>query len=119
MFVPLYIHTMNFAEFVKSLPKQDNKAINSFIDFVKKDKHFPATNEPAKLSIYLYKLLNIEQTTAFQKLLLFYGSMPYNQLPKKCHHSQEMMLMAVNIIVSLQNFDEDYPYNRSKSRKRK
>jgi hypothetical protein len=102
---------MNFTDFVRSLPKQDDKAINKFISFVKKDVNFPATSEPSKLAIYLYKQLDTEQTLAFQKLLLFYGSMPYNQLPKKCHHSQDIMLMAVNIIVSLQNFDEDYPFN--------
>lgn len=101
---------MNFPAFVKSLPKQKDRAINSFIAFVKKDAHFPATSEPCKLAIYLYKQLTIEQTTAFQKLLLFYGSMPYNQLPAKCQ-DHEMMLMAVNIIVGLQNFDADYPYN--------
>ena len=102
---------MNFPDFVKSLPKQEDKAANSFIDLVKNDPNFPNTSEPSKLAIYLYQRLNIEQTTAFQKLLLFYGSMPFNQLPKKCQHREDTMLMAVNIIVALQNFDEDYPYN--------
>ena len=102
---------MNFKDFIQSLPKQDDKVINNFIDLVKNDPTFPNISEPSKLAIYLYKHLNIEQTTAFQKLLLFYSSMPFNQLPKKCHQREDMMLMAVNIIVALQNFDEDYPYN--------
>jgi hypothetical protein len=101
---------MNFAEFVKSLPKQKNKTLNSFIAFVKKDEHFPASSEPTKLALYLYKQLNPELTTGFQKLLLFYSMAPYNQLPKKCE-DHEMMLMAVNIIVGLQNFDTDYPFD--------
>ena len=102
---------MNFKDFIQSLPKQDDKVINNFIDLVKNDANSPSGSEPSKLAIYLYQLLNIEQTTAFQKLLLLYGSMPFNQLPKRYHHNQGMSIMAVNIIVALQNFDEDYPYN--------
>ena len=101
---------MNFAEFVKSLPRQKDKDIDRFIALVEKDADFPTTSEPSKLAIYLYKKLNSKQTATFQKLLLFYGSMPFNQLPEICQ-DHEMMLMAVNLIVGLQNFDNDYPYN--------
>jgi hypothetical protein len=101
---------MHFSRFVASMPKQNDEHINYVISLIKKDTNFPLTSEPTKLAIYLYRLLNHKQTTAFQQLLFMYSTVPGNLLPKKCLLNQNIMLDAINIIVSLQNFDMDYAY---------
>jgi hypothetical protein len=42
---------------------------------------------------------------------MIYSKMPDNELPKRFFGRQDMPLMAINIIVSLQNFDSEYPWN--------
>jgi hypothetical protein len=102
---------MNFIDFLKSFPPQGDKRLQSFIDFAKNDKTFPRTSDPSKLAIYLYKTLDPPATLAFQNCLMIYSKTPDNELPKRFFGREDMALMAINIIVSLQNFDSEYPWN--------
>ncbi|MEW6470422.1 MAG: hypothetical protein AB1458_16030 [Bacteroidota bacterium] len=102
---------MNFIDFLKTFPPQGDKRLQSFIDFAKKDKDFPTSSDPSKLAIYLYRKLDPTQTLAFQNCLMIYSKMPDNELPKRFFGREDMPLMAVNIIVALQNFDSDYSWN--------
>ncbi len=102
---------MNFIDFIRTFPPQGDKRLQSFIDLAKNDMDFPPTSDPSKLAIYLYKKLNPVQTTAFQNCLMIYSKLPDNELPKRFFGRADMPLMAINIIVSLQNFDSEYPWN--------
>jgi hypothetical protein len=101
---------MNFVDFVRSIPAQEDQRLMAFVSFVKQDKNFPQTNDPAKLAIYLYLKLDHGMTTTFQNCLMLYSKIPNNKLPKRFFGRADMPLMAINLIVSLQNFDSDYPW---------
>lgn len=101
---------MNFIDFVKALPPQPDKRVSSFVEYAKKDKNFPLTSDPAKLAVYLYMKLNYPQTYGFQNCLMIYSHTPGNELPKRFFEREDMALMAINIIISLQNFDSDYKW---------
>jgi len=72
-----------FYDFVRTLPKQQDKGINNFIDFVKADKNFPTVNDPAILAIHLYLHLDPVTTTGFQKCMMNIPSNAPQSLSKK------------------------------------
>lgn len=103
---------MHFYKFIQSLPTQQDEHINKLITWIKNDNTFPKnTSDPSTLAIYLYLHLNIEQTTAYQKLLMLYQqTIPNHKLPPKTTARNDMFLEALNLIVYLQNNDSNYKY---------
>ena len=81
--------------------------------WIKNDTTFPKnTSDPSILAIYLYLHLNIEQTTAYQKLLILYQSTtPKHKLPERTTAHDDMFNDALNLIVYLQNNDSNYKYH--------
>lgn len=102
---------MSFKEFILAMPSDSDPRLVKFREFVKEDKNFPSTSDPSKLAIYLYLKLDPTLTLAYQNCLMIYSKMPNNKLPKRFFAREDMALMAINIIVSLQNFDSDYKWN--------
>lgn len=103
---------MHFVEFVRSLPKGQDKRVQGFKDFVNGDKDFPLTSDPSKLSIYLYQKLDEDLTRGFQFCLMMYSKMSGNKLPKMCFGREDMMMHALNLIITLQNYDSDYKHRK-------
>jgi len=94
---------MKFISFINQLPKQDDPAINEFIELAKQDDTFPDTDDVDILAEYLYLNLNHRLTTAFQKTLMlwFYVRNNYKQ-------PDDNALDKINRIVALQNNDPNY-----------
>lgn len=97
---------MRFIEFIKKLPKQDDKATNSFLSWAKAQTNFPSGSDPHAIAEELYKKLDHQKTLGFQKCLMIYFSMPNNELPKDLAGNQEKMLQAINYIIDLQESDK-------------
>jgi len=100
-----------FIDFVRVLPEQEDKGIKRFIGFAKETKNFRLTSDPKKLAEYLYKKLDPETTTGFQKTFLMFAELaPKNDIPKQYLKDQAAMLEGVNHILTLQNNDPNYPF---------
>ena len=92
---------MQFIDFLKLLPVQNDDAINSFLTWAKMQKDFPKYSDPHKLAESIYNKLNHKMTTGFQKCLMIYSSTPENEIPKSLITNQQNMLTAINHIVTL------------------
>lgn len=104
---------MHFYEFIKTLPKQPDAFVNDVVTLIKNDDKFPAhTSDPSQLAMYLYLKLNHKQTSAFQKLLMLYQTtVRTHRFPDRTTARPDMLLDALNLIVSLQNHDSHYPFH--------
>ena len=99
---------MTFTEFLKRIPAQTDKGVNSFLSWAKMQTDFPGTSDPNELAKALYNHLNHKMTGGFQKCLMIYSSIPNNEIPKSLLKDQPKMLRALNHIVELQHGDKNY-----------
>ncbi len=99
---------MAFFDFISSLPKQDDKHVNAFIDFAKKNTELVQGKDFDKMAKGLYKLLDPDLTSAYQKLLMFYISFGKGGDLKHLANDQMKSLDLINTIIELQNNDPAY-----------
>jgi|GEM_PF-744967 hypothetical protein len=94
---------MEFIEFVKTLPKQEDKRTNEFVHWASQQKDFPDSSHPVILAQYLYDKLDWDMAHTYQKLYVFYEKViPNNRVPRN-YKGQEKLMEAINIIVDLKN----------------
>ena len=94
---------MEFISFLKTLPKQDDKHVNAFLEWALNHKYIPSSSDPSILAKYLYDKLDWDLTHAFQKLFVVYEKTdPDNAIPAQ-YKGHGNLLHAINIIVILKN----------------
>ncbi|MCP4121760.1 MAG: hypothetical protein GY751_08395 [Bacteroidetes bacterium] len=95
---------MNYYDFIRDLPTQEDDNLNQVIDIILKDTSFPKTDDLEKLAEHLYLKLNPDLTTAFQRsLMLWQFALNDYKQPQDVG-----LLNQINYIVDLQNNDPDY-----------
>lgn len=92
---------MNFKTFIQEQvgPDQDDPFVNQVILLIQKDVNFPATADIKLLAQYLYKTLDHKQTTAFQKLIMFWKFSENNYRQP----TEPNLLNEINYIIDLQD----------------
>jgi len=101
---------MDFLSFLCLTKKQDDKDLSSFIDAIKKIEGIPHSSDPRLLGRFLYRKLNRQQTSGFQKWFLFYKSFDKkNEIPEDIK-DEVAFLQAISLIELLQNSDPDYKW---------
>lgn len=92
---------MNFKTFIQEQieANQDDPFANQVILIIRKDVNFPATSDIKVLAKYLYKTLDHKQTTAFQKLIMFWKFAENNYRQP----TDPNLLKEINYIIDLQD----------------
>ena len=99
---------MDFISFLCYTARQADKDLSSFIDAIKKIEGIPHSSDPRLLGRFLYRKLNRQQTSRFQKWFLFYKSFDKeNEIPEDIR-DDVAFLQAISLIILLQNSDPDY-----------
>ena len=99
---------MNFISFLALTYKQDDCDMSSFINVIKKLEGVPASSDPRLLGRFLYRKLNKQQTSGFQKWFLLYKAYDKeNEIPIDIME-EVAFLQAIGLIELLQNSDPDY-----------
>ncbi|HWY11172.1 MAG TPA: hypothetical protein VN026_07605 [Bacteroidia bacterium] len=73
---------MRFITFIKSLPKQQDKEVQDFINWAKKNSKFPQSSDPRFLGMYLSNKLNDSMKMGYMKTMMFFRHQTDNSLPK-------------------------------------
>jgi hypothetical protein len=90
---------MRFITFIKSLPKQQDKEVQDFINWVKKNPKFPQSSDPRLLGMYLSNKLNDSMKMGYMKTMMVYKHQTDNSLPKDLKDSNKF-LDALNTVVN-------------------
>ncbi len=92
---------MDFKTFIdKNIDtNQDDPISNEVIKIVKNDKEFPKTSDIKSIASHIYNKLDHGQTTAFQKLLLFWKFAENNYKQP----TDPKLLNEINYIIDLQD----------------
>ena len=93
---------MRFVSFLKGLPKQDDEELQSFINYVKRNKKFPLSSDPRMLGLYLHNKLDEKLTMGYMKAMMIYYHTDKNMLAKELKETHNF-LTALNCIVFFQN----------------
>lgn len=94
---------MEFIDFIRSLPRQQDKPTNDFIKWASGQKDFPDSSHPIILASYLFDKLDWDMTHTYQKLYVLYGHTDSkNRIPRNYKEDSKLM-EAINIIVDMKN----------------
>ncbi len=102
---------ISFTSFIKKIPKQEDKAINNFIEYFKSDSKFPDYSDPELLIYYLLLKLTPSQTNGFQKVMIAYSQIETdNLLSIEYKENPDKLRYVIDLIVKFQNNDPKYPF---------
>lgn len=96
---------MDFKTFIQNTPDNQNDPFaNQVIRMINEDQKFPVTSDIKLMAKYIFKKLTRQQTTAFQKLLMFWKSITSPTMQP----NDSVFLQELNHIIDLQNKSGEY-----------
>lgn len=90
---------MRFITFIKSLPKQQDKEVQDFINWAKRNPRFPQSSDPRLLGMYLSNKLNDDLKKGYMKTMMIFWAQTDNSLPKDLKDDKKF-ISALNVVVN-------------------